>query len=562
MGSKKKLTVGLSLGLVLVACGDFAGITDVPPGGPGVVPDTAAPTIELGDVEDRLEVGSVLSATIADDYALGAAYSVLVEPDSRVVLWHSDTLDLRDLRVDEVEVEWKVLDLDEDFPFGEEVEWLVGARDSVGKVRWVGTPEDSAAVFRKAEGKIVTFFKGQTFNLPEGSQIGDFEIDPDNRKIYFTNTPFNYVGGIDLDTRVVEDWRAHVGSQPDVMAFQPYGWGGGPRLAVGNSGGTEISIVAITSSGGEEVERIVIPALTMFIEEDEIPLRRQINSMVVQCPTELCDNPTLYVGSPELGDPESRSAVRSFSLRGFTPTYEQDVLTPRYTGIPEEDESVTVRVKDRDEGELFTRSDVSRCGTLALGAVTIERTPEIGGPLYVVEDGEAGGTCGDADRILKFEYVDGAYEVAAAALANIVFEDRVESIEDIDVSGEMAGEERRVLVLGDAEVFLLYDDLRLEATIPSEGANAVAFLRDLEGRTLFSEREKIFAVATSETIDIYEMEHYTLIHQFDVATEIAGEVSFFKMNNFGDVGIVGLNSDGTAMWMLESSLDEIWSEAN
>lgn len=531
------------------ACSEYPSVTDVPgeDGGTSAV-DTLAPVIDVGEMPERVEEGSVLSFNVTDDVGLDRVRSYVLLEDS--VVWTSPDVDLDGERVYEAQV--ALAELGEDFPFGEALLFLPWARDESGRERYAGAPDDAAGDVEQAEPIEIVVFRGSTFALPEGSQIGDLAYDQENARAYFTNTPFNYVGAFSVDGRETASIRIPVGSQPDLLALQPWGWGGGATLVVSNSGASDLSIVDLDPSGdGVERRRVTIPFVTVTVGEESFPLRRQANAMVVHCPTAGCSEPRLYLGSPQLGQPESRSAVRSFAVDAPNPLSNMAVLAPVYDAALEADEPVEVRV-EHDGMTLFRKDGVSRCGTLAFGSTTLATTRELGGPVFVADRGEAESACGESGRILRFNYENGEYRISAAAVAAVLTEDRIDGVERIALNDNAT----RVLLLGDGQVWLTDGVFNLLATLPVEGASALAFIEGQEGAGGIEE-DAYFAIAAGDGVRVYELRHYNEVARFETGTTPGDRLLFVRTDWQGGLALLGVTADREGLYLVGTSIDEL-----
>ena len=116
-----------------------------------------------------------------------------------------------------------------------------------------GTPKASPA-----DQDTLTLVAGTTVALPQGGQFGDAIVDPNNQRMYLSNTLLDQLEVFNLNTNSFAA-PIRVGSQPVGLALWPRDTLGNNRdtVIVANSGGTNFSIVDLVN--GREINRHVVP---------------------------------------------------------------------------------------------------------------------------------------------------------------------------------------------------------------------------------------------------------------------------------------------------------------
>ena len=116
-----------------------------------------------------------------------------------------------------------------------------------------GTPKAAPA-----DQDTLTLVAGSTFQLPQGGKFGDAIVDPNNQRMYLSNTLLDQLEVFNLATNTFGA-PIRVGSQPVGLALWPRDTLGDNRdtVIVANSGGTNFSIVDLVN--GQEIGRHILP---------------------------------------------------------------------------------------------------------------------------------------------------------------------------------------------------------------------------------------------------------------------------------------------------------------
>ena len=106
---------------------------------------------------------------------------------------------------------------------------------------------------------------GTTRGLPLGGQVADALYHPGRDRLYLTNILRNRVEIFDLADSSFKP-AINVGSRPWGLAARPLNRSGAmtDTLLVANSGGTDVSYVAVSATGGSEVKRYALPNIIAY----------------------------------------------------------------------------------------------------------------------------------------------------------------------------------------------------------------------------------------------------------------------------------------------------------
>ena len=553
----------VALAVLTSSCVDITSIDDLDPNARDVFDEELPEAAVLGP-EMPLEVGSLLQVEASDDSGVRRLAVFFTDEDGQVI-WASDTINAHD--VPEGVFDIPVTELPSTFPYGEPVNAVAWAQDRVGKERLQGAPEDNPLSMAAASGTSVTVYEGRTFRVSSGT-IGDIVHNFVDHQIYYTNIDGNYVGIFDLFGMAMTDYRIMVGSRPNMMAFRPFAYGPGPTLAVFNSGGTEVSIVDITSrEGGYERWRIVMPIIEAEVGSEEIILDTDVSSIMLQCNSVVCNEPTLYIGSPRLGG-TGAGLVRSLAVTSPRPTARFSVLTPTHSPVLEADESVTVTADEisrlnGSRSRLFERENRSRCGTLAFGAAILASSHEVDGSFFIAETGEAGQSCDRQGgvRILRFDPDgDGQHIVSHSSIVNFDYD---ANLQDGGIQGIDVNDDASVVVIHTANTIYVTDgQLRRLATIPLDGVRAVSFLAGHTGGPGPVEEGAVFVADTNDGMVIFETQHFTEVTRYHTAGTSRGHLEFVPVDDRGNLAIFGVNSDADGLIVLETSIQDLVFRSN
>lgn len=551
-----------------IGCGDYPSLTDIdlPQ---DILRDTLPPAVHLAITGGLVDGGEGVQATVVDDMRVESAALILARANG-TVLWESEPVSLE---TDSIDLVFQV-DPPTAFPYGDTVYLTVTAIDAAGHLGAATTGSGSSLVFLRdgvvacvtSDGMVrnanacltpIVVAHGRTHRLPNKGQIGGAAYDPLAQRLYLTDKDANAVRAFSLTERGFLDWHISVGSRPQQIVFERFAWGVQPTLVVMNSGGTDLSIVDLANDGrgGKERWRIPIPLIKVVMDQDTIPLKPSVSSVLVHCPDALCSSPKLFLGSPKVED-ENRVFTRSLSLTALDPNHEFDILTPLYhPGVPPNDQEVTIQAFVVDpftgqETQLVASRTASKCGTLAFGGSILATSENPIGPIYLVETGKSDGACGPSGRVLRFDRIDENYIVSAAAAIHIDYDDAVREIEEVSTNADGS-----LVLLRSGDNILITDGyLRRLGLVETPRARAIAFLEGQTEGAKATSGGALFAVAGSEGVDVFETAHFTKVAHFTTKNAMTGPLRFVYVGDRGELAIVGPNEDRDGIIVIYTDL--------
>lgn len=564
MQSRWILASGLAFSAAALAagCGDYPSLTDISPP-QAILDDTDPPSIRLEAPTSVVDGSESISATVVDGVRVRTV-TLMIARANGLVLWESESLVVD---VDSADVSIP-LDLPVAFPYGDTVYFTVLATDVAGNTgAFVRDPSEAAMVFLR-EGVIacetsngtlqnasvclptLVVAHGRTYRLPGNGEIGGTAYDPLLRRLYMTDRSNNNVRAFFLVEKRFSDWSIAVGSKPEQIAFERFGWGVQPTLAVVNAGGTDVSMVDLDMGGrgGEERWRVPIPLIRVVLDGDTIPLQPTASSVLIHCADDFCQNPKLFLGSPKVSE-TNRVITRSLSLTALDPNDGFDLLTPLYhSGFPSTDEEVTIEayVVDPSSGSataLITPRSVSKCGTLAIGGSLLATSEQRDGPLFLVETGAGQMSCGEPGRVLRLSREGEHYRVSAAAVLHVEFDDELRQIQDIAVNADAS----LVLLRAGDKILVADGTLRRLGMVEVKGARSVAFLEGQTNGARGDGEGALFAVSGGDGIDVFETIHFTKVTHLITKGAVSSFLRFVRMPSAGEFVLFGANEDGDGL---------------
>jgi hypothetical protein len=545
-----------ALALAATACGEYP---TMPPIEQVLASDTVAPTVSV-QAASSLLVGDSVRLSVSDSVGLKRAGAVLVLRDGNTatVVWSSEPVTFgRSPRVTSASPSIRLNGFDETFRFGETLQLVGWAEDLAGNMRYAGAPDDDSGSLSAASGVAVSLSASAYLGLPAGHKFGAIAFDPSTHTAYFTNTTGNEVGAISTRTLSLSHWRIRVGSAPTHIAHHAYGWGAAGTLVVANSGGSDLSVIDLTrAEGGAERMRITIPLVRAILGSDTVRLSPTASSFVMHCANTACMSPTLYLASPSAFG-TGTVVTRTVAITAVDPLARFDILTPDFSPVLPKDSAIAVSAfatfpETNTDSLIFSRTDVSLCGTLAFGStrVAAPRTP--GGPMYIAETG-IGGVCGSSGRILRFDMKDGRYTHSALPIAYQNADPRLRG-----AIGVSTNDDASLVALKMPDRVLITDGhLRILGTLFVPSAHEVSFLSGQRGGPAALRDGGLVAVSAADGVHIFELQNYRKAAVIKLHVPIASSLIFAPMGEGDRLAVLGLSAAADRVVTATTSLSAL-----